>query len=472
MIMTDELLLRPALFDRVINAIRYGLPTKGRLKRYFLTILPGLAVIWVLTAGYIMLAPPSYSSKFTLILPGSGAGGSLNVESIGQAQSTASSAFSSSTLSPTENYKRLLTADVTLRKAARLIAADENSFPAPTVRLTDQTNLIEVEIEGSSAAQANKRATALHKAFLEQLEMLRVDEAKSREVSDMRHLKDLEVKVGTAQRKLIEFQAENGLVSLEQFNNRIAGIDALREKERETRTILTESSAKAAQYSNVLGVRTDNANRALRLKSDPVFQRLADYYAQLAAKAEEKSATLGPAHAEMAQADSERSVVRGAMIDRGRELTGLSEKAIMREVDLSLSEGRSNLVENMIVSGVNRTGTAAALDEIRDDLSREKSLAGGLVTQASVLADLTRDHRIAEAVFSSSLARLDTNKQDPFASYPLVQTLEAPSIPRQPSSPSALIAIVAAFAASLFLVIGIGLIWLRQSIIRRIFPNG
>lgn len=471
MIMTDELLLQPSLIDRLLTAIRFGLPSQGRFKRYLLTVLPGLAVIWVVTAGYIAFAPRSYSSKFTLILPGSGAGGSLNVESIGQAQSTASSAFSSSTLSPTENYKRLLTADVTLRKAARLITADENGFPAPTVRLTDQTNLIEVEISGPSASDANKRAAGLHKAFLEQLELLRVDEANSREISDMRHLKQLEVKVGTAQRKLIEFQAENGLVSLEQFNNRIAGVDALRERERETRTILTESSAKAAQYSDVLGVGSKNANRALRLKSDPVFQRLADYYAQLEAKATEKSATLGPTHADMAQADSERSVVRGAMIDRGRELTGLSEKTIMREVDLSLSDGRSNLVENLIISGVNRAGTTAALNEIRNDLSREKSRASGLVTQASVLADLTRDHRIAEAVFSSALARLDTNKQDPFASYPLVQTLEAPSIPRQPSSPSTMIAIVAAFAASLFLIIGFGLIWLRQSIIRKIFPN-
>jgi uncharacterized protein involved in exopolysaccharide biosynthesis len=173
----------------------------------------------------------------------------------------------------------------------------------------------------------------------------------------------------------------------------------------------------------------------------------------------------------MAQANSERMVVRGAMVDRARELTGLSEKAIMREVDISLSDGRSNLIENMIVSGVDRNGTAAALGEIRHDLAREKGRAAGLVTQASILADLTRDHRIAEAVFSSALARLDTNKQDPFASYPLVQTLEAPSIPRKASSPSALIAMIAAFAASLFLVIGFGLIWLRQSIIRKIFPN-
>jgi uncharacterized protein involved in exopolysaccharide biosynthesis len=469
--MTDDAIREPSLFDRFVNAVRFGLPKQGRYKRYLLTVLPGLLVIWVLTIGYIGLAPRSYSSKFTLILPGSGAGGSLNVESIGQAQSTVSSAFSSSTLSPTENYKRLLTADITLRKAARLILVDENTFPSPTVRLTDQTNLIDVEIDGRSASEANKRATALHQAFLKQLEALRIDEAQSREVSDMRHLKELEIKVGNAQRKLIEFQAANGLVSLEQFNSRIAGVDALREKERETRTMLTESSAKAAQYSNVLGVRSENANRALRLRSDPVFQRLADNYAQLEAKAMEKSATLGPAHADMAQVDSERSALRGAMLNRGRELTGLSENTIMREVDLSLSDGRSNLVENMINSGVNRTGTAAALNEIRKDLSREKSRASGLVTQASVLADLTRDHRIAEAVFSSALARLDTNKLDPFASYPLVQTLEAPSIPRKPSSPSALIAIVAAFAASLFLVIGFGLIWLRQSIIRKIFPN-
>ena len=93
------------------------------------------------------------------------------------------------------------------------------------------------------------------------------------------------------------------------------------------------------------------------------------------------------------------------------------------------------------------------------------------VEQAARLADLLRDLRVAEAVFSSALAQLDTNKSDPFASYPLVQTLEAPSLPRAASPPSALLVTLGAIAASMVLTIGFLLLWLRQPIIRKLLPN-
>ena len=156
---------------------------------------------------------------------------------------------------------------------------------------------------------------------------------------------------------------------------------------------------------------------------------------------------------------------------RGRELTGLGEDQLLRMVDLSVSDGRSSLIEGMISSDVRRAGTNAALREIRGDLAQQQGRAAHLVTQAAKLADLTRDHRIAEAVFSSALARIDTNKQDPFASYPLVQTLEEPSIPRAPSSPSTIIALAGAIAASLLIIMGFVLTWLRQPLIRKFFPN-
>jgi uncharacterized protein involved in exopolysaccharide biosynthesis len=469
--MLHQVIEKPRFLLRVWYSIRDGLPRPGRYQRYVAAIAPSLAAIWLLTGAYLALAPARFTSSFTLILPGSGVGSSMNVESIGQAQSSASSAFSSTTLSPTENYKRLLMADVTMRQAARSTGEDENGFPDPVVKLTDQTNLIEVQISGGTPAQAKARASALRAAFLKQLDRLRADEAAVREVSDARHLKDLEAKVREAQQKLIRFQAANGLVSLDQFNTRIANIDALREREREARTTLRQQSAETRRYSGTLGAGMGGANATLRLRSDPVFQKLVERYAALDADAEQKSATLGEAHADMAQAGGERDALRQALAQRGRELTGLSQAALMKSVDLSVSDGRSSLMEGMIVADAKRAGSGAALSEIRGDLARQQGKAGELVGKASILADLMRDHRVAEAVFSSALARLDTNKLDPFASYPLVQTLEEPSLPRTRSSPSALIALGGAVAASLLLLIGFGLVWLRQPIIRKFFPN-
>lgn len=469
--MRHETIAKPRRLMRMWTYVRDGLPSPGRYKRYVIAMAPALAAVWAATGAYLLLAPRSYASHFTLILPGSGAGGSINVESIGQAQSSAASAFSSTTLSPTENYKRLLMADVTLRQTARALGENEEGFPGPKVELIDQTNLIEIDIAGASPRQAHRRAMGLRQAFLAQLERLRADEADKREESDGQHLRELEAKVRETERKLLEFQAANGLVSMDQFNNRISAIDGLRDREREARTTLRQHNAETARFSSNLEAGPALGNDTLRLRSDPLFQRLVERYATVESDVAQKSATLGEGHGDLAQAVAERDSLRTALTERGRALTGLGDAQLLRMVDLSVSDGRSSLIEGMIASDVRRAGTRAALSEIRGDLARRQGEAGQLVGQAARLAELTRDHRIAEAVFSSALARIDTNKQDPFASYPLVQTLEEPSIPRGPSSPSTLIALAGAIAASILIIMGFLLTWLRQPLIHKFFPS-
>lgn len=450
---------------RLWRVVREGMPAVGRYRRYALTVAPALGLIWGSTCAYLLLMPNSYESEFTLILPGSGIGSTLNVESIGQAQSSASSAFSSPTLSPTQNYKQLLTADVTLRAAAAVAGEDGDSFPSPDIKLVDQTNLIMVSVPAGSPEQARRRAEGLRTAFLAELDDLRRDEAAAREVSDARHLEHLEAKVRETQRKLIAFQAKHNLATLEQFNNRIASVDVLRDREREMRAQARQLSGTAGRLAGSLGSSPRAANLAMRLRGDPVFQQLAERYAASNADASQKAGALGPQHSAMALADSERTELRAALVKRGQELTGMSEAAVLRQVDMQLADGRSNLMQAMTVNDAQAAGADAALASIRADLAQARSQSPKLIALASELADLMRDHRVAEAVFSSALARLDTNKLDPFASYPLVQTLAAPSLPRAPASPSLVIAIAAAFAASLLTLLSFTLLWLRQPIL-------
>ncbi len=55
----------------------------------------------------------------------------------------------------------------------------------------------------------------------------------------------------------------------------------------------------------------------------------------------------------------------------------------------------------------------------------------GLTLNAARMEDLKKDHLVAEAVFSSALARVDTNKADLFASYPIAQVLAPPDLPKK-----------------------------------------
>lgn len=460
----------PGIHRKLWRAWRNRGPFLRRHRRYFVVAGGWVSVIWILTAIYLVVTPPQYRSKFTLILPGSGAGSSLNVESIGQAQSSASSAFASSSLSPTENYKRLLMTDLTLDESAKQLDEEPGAFPEPRITLTDQTNLIQVEIDGSDPEQAYARANTLKNTFLQQLNALREDEAHQREAGESENLKKLEQKVRDTQQALLDFQARTGLVSLDQFNSRIANMDEMRNRERDARIALRQKSAEAGSLSKTLRKSAASANTDLRLASDPQFGEVAQRYAKIDAEYQEKSATLGPNHANLAKVSAERQELRNALVSRGRALTGLDAEAIIRRTDIMVGQGRSNLMQALIVSAAQEEAAASGLSELQRDMSHQSQKSKELVKHASELADLVRDHRVAEAVFSSALARVDTNKQDPFASYPLVQVLEQPSRPKSKSSPSLMIALAGAFAATFLLLAGLILLWFRTPIINKIKP--
>jgi uncharacterized protein involved in exopolysaccharide biosynthesis len=114
---------------------------------------------------------------------------------------------------------------------------------------------------------------------------------------------------------------------------------------------------------------------------------------------------------------------------------------------------------------------AAMRTQLKSQLQVEQARVLSLSEPASRLDDLKRDVQVADAVFSSALARIDTSKSDFFASYPIVQTLEAPETPLRPSSPLPLLAIAGGFAASLFILAALVLTWLRTALLQRILKN-
>ena len=457
--------------SRAWIVIRDGLPAVGRYRRYLVALTPPLAVIWAITLLYLLLAPDRFDSRMTLILPGTGVGGSLNLESIGQATTTTSSPFSSPALSPTENYKRLLVSDRVLGGAAARIGERKEEFPTPSVKLIDQTNLIEVQMPGADPQIAKARMVALQTSFLDALKELRDDEAHTRENADAVRIEELKLKVEDAQKALLDFQGETGLVSLDQYTGRVTALDQLRASELERRVKLIESRAGTQRLASTLDITLGQARMAMRLKADPEFRDLLVRYAAIASEHSETGATLGDAHPKMEELSAERSALRQALAARGGAVASADPASVIAFSDLAVSETRERLFATLTEKDAGERGHLAALAELRRQISHSSQDTEKLAEHASLLAELMRDLRVAEAVFSSALARLDTNKSDPFASYPLVQTLEAPSLPVARSAPSTVLALAGAFAASTLTFIGFLLVWLRQPIIRKLLPN-
>lgn len=456
---------------RLWKVTRDGLPSVGRYRRYIAVMAGPLAVIWALALGYIAFAPDRYDSQMSLILPGTGVGASMNLESIGQASTNTSSAFSTPSLSPTENYKRLLMSDMVLREAAQIAGEEEGAFPEPSITLIDQTNLIEVRLTAETPEDAQKRMAALRTAFNAQLDSLREDEARTRENADAKRIAELEGKVDEAQQALLDFQGETGLVSLDQFAGRITALDQIKANERDRKVRVAETASATARLSSTLQISLAQARQAMLLKADPEFQELLRRYAASLGAHTERSATLGDAHGDIEELAARKAALRNDLARRGSQLTGLAGGQVIAFADLAASTAREGLFTSLSQRDSDTAGNIAALAELRRQIAEQSTDTQTQVAQAAKLAELLRDLRVAEAVFSSALARLDTNKSDPFASYPLVQTLETPSLPRSKAAPSAALVILSALTASIFLIMGFLLLWLRQPIIRKLLPN-
>jgi uncharacterized protein involved in exopolysaccharide biosynthesis len=462
---------RGSLGRRAGRRLVRGGRLEGRRARYLLTALLGLAVIWGAATAYLKLAPRAYTAGFTLVLPGSGAGSSVNLESLGQATSTSTSAFSTPEQSPTENYRRMLISHRVIDAAAALSHDLPGRFPLPKVELVDMTKLISVTLTGPTPEQAERRAASLHHAFLATLDALRQDEIQARETSYRDMLAGYKQSLDLARQRLIEHEAASGLVSIEQYNAMVSALEGLRQRLREAEAKEAETRGVIQSLSKALGADATAASAAMVLRADPLFQELIDQLAKEDAQLAQLEATLGDNNPKLAELQAQRRTTAGKLADRGAQLTGRARDSFAKARDLSTRDERARLFERLVSASADEQGLLSTILDLRDQIASQQERVVALAKEASHLDDLKRDVQVSEAVFSSALARIGTTKSDIFASYPMVQTLEAPELPDRPSSPSPLLAIAGGMMASLALCFSLVLTWLRTALIRRLLKS-
>lgn len=455
----------------IVRRLRHGGDAEKRSRRYLLAGAIGCFGVWTMSAGYLALMPPTFTSGFVLVMPGTGAGSSVNLPTLGQATSTSSSPFASPELSPTENYRKMLLSRRLLTAAAK--AADENpdAFPAPRIDLADQTKLIAVKVTGRTAGQAAGRAEALRTSFLAMLDALRNDEIQMRDVAFRNQLAGYKVAVEQARQRLTAHEAETGLVSLEQYSVIVASVERSREALRDVDTRLANTRAGVAELTRQLGVTPEQAAAAMALRSDPLFQSLLEQLAKQETEMATLTGTHGPANPRVADLTAERAGVVAKLTARAAEVTGIRRNDILKLRDLSTREERARLFERIVGQTADAESLAATRAKLIEQIEAEQVRVSRLAPAASHLDDLRRDLQVAEAVFSSALARTDTSKSDYFASYPMVQTLEDPEVPSRKSGPLPSFALAGGFAATLLIIASLVLTWIRTALLQRILKS-
>ena len=453
----------------IVQRVVRGGGLGGRFRRYAIAGILGTLAIWILAIAYLVATPKSYTSSFTFVLPGTGAGSSVNLDNLGQASSLSSSAFSPD-VSPTENYRKILLSHRVLAAAGDLLGMS-GAFPTPKIELTEQTKLIIVGVVGRTPQQARDRAEALRSAFLKTLDSLRSDELQAREAASRDMLANYRGALEQAREHLIAHQVKTGLVSLEQYSGIVASVEHLREQLQDVDVRLAQARAGVEELTRILGTTPDAANLAMVLRADPLFQSGLDQMAKDDAEIAGLAGTRGEANAHLQDLRAERASIEGRLLARSAELTGQRHAEILKSPDLSLRDERARLYERLVGQIADQGALQGMHDKLGAQIAENQQRVVELAQDASRLDDLKRDVQVAETVFSSELARIGTSKADFFASYSLVQTLEAPALPDRPSSPMKLVALGGAIGATFFLTLALVMTWLRIHLLKKLLKS-
>lgn len=453
------------------NILLWSPVNPNRVPRYLLFGIFGLAFIWCACLGYLKLAVPKYKSEWTLILPGKGAGANVSLVDIGQTSTAAASPYANSATSPKANYKEFAMSSTVRNRAAEKIELSLQEFGVPRVKLVDQTSLLYFSIEAGTPVLAQRKALALHESLLEMLDKLRQDELSQQEGGALKALEAYRKKLNQASEKLLSFQSQSNLVSMSQFNEIVMSIEQLRRDKTQAIAKLKEVEGKSRQLQKTLGLNSKQASNSLILQNDNVFQETIKEFTKVQQVFLSNRSKWGENHPQVRKAYIDFVAADKNLKSRFKSLVESEYPKKNFLLTLKSDTTRNKLMQDLIDFDVLRTGLAkrvASLSQIINKLIKERNQ---LTIPASQLDELIRNHQVAEAIFTSALARTDTSKSDVFVSYPLVQLLDRPSLPEKPSSPNKLFAILGALLSSVFVTIGLILLWIRKPYIQKILKK-
>jgi uncharacterized protein involved in exopolysaccharide biosynthesis len=439
----------------------------GRLPRYAAIFLLGASALWAPILGYLATAPVKFSSHASLILPGSGASASVNLSDIGQASSYANSAFSNGSISPTETYKRLIGADRILDAAADSLGQARRDLGKPRVTLVDQTSLIHIEVKGGSAETAQRYGEALIAAFFDEIDQLRADELSTREKSGVGAIAEYRKSVQDTREAITALQRRSGLTTAAQYQEQVAANDRLKYELSTFKGELAHQEEKVRALESALDLPPDSAATTLKLYADAPYLALLEDVSAHSAKLAQAVASYGPRHPARTKAQDAYDAARRAAAARAVEVTDLAPQDLVG-LDRAPEGQRAALLSELVRESASRAGLSRQHEALLARVETETQRLAKMAEMASQLEDRQRDFAVAEAVFASAIARAESTKTDIYASYPLIQVLENPSLPEAPSSPLRKLAFAAGIAATLMLLMGLVLAWVRKPLILRL----
>jgi uncharacterized protein involved in exopolysaccharide biosynthesis len=438
-------------------------------KYYLAIIIFSNIAIWFITLLFLHRAPRLYTSQWTSILASTSSNTNVDLPGIGNTTSQQNSPYSDKIQDPRENYKFLAESEFVLKTAASSLKMSMADFGQPRVKIIDNSTLLNFEITGNSPKEAKSKASALNRALEWNLNRLRKGEMRRQDEVFQQGLAKSREKLDFAQKRLLAYKLNSGLVVNEQVTQLSDSIENLRNQRAVVISQWRQASAQLSQLSKNINLSAKQAANAFLLQADTQLQQNLKDYSDASSSLNIISSQFGPIHPAVLNEKAKRDAARSALLARSKSLLGESI-SLQDLVHLNLknstatvgSAPREDLFKQVITTQVSQQGFVRQSQELEQQISQLEKRLAGLGQKASKLGELEREVKVSEAVFTSTLARLDIGKIDPLSAYPNIQTFAEPSLPETPSSPKTQFILFGATLSSILITTGLILLWRRD----------
>jgi len=450
-----------------------GSSTKRKRQiKYLILGLLGLIFAWVPSLLFIKLSPPAYKSSWTIVIPGTRSGSTINLDSLGEANTSVNSQYGGRTIDPKVNYKAIVLSKTVLENAATLSDISLEAFGKPKIELIDQTAMMMVSIKASNAEHAQQRAENLYTTFMQELDSLRHSERVIKQTDSMQQLDEYQAAVDETHEALREFRTNSEIVSVEQYKTLIETVGKLTESKRNAETQLAAMSARYAAMERSLGMDPGTAASIIKLRQDLMVQSQLKAYSEAHAALVEEQAVLGPKHPKVVHARSRSQVAYSALVKRADEVLGTSSTTVLDHFMPMHETNGSTLHSQLVQLHGEKLALESEVETLEQKVPEMKTRILLYADEAAQLEVLERDHQIANTILVSATARLDLGKSDIYASYPMTQLLTPAGLPDSPGRLKFAFALLGAMLGSVLLALSLIVMWNRKLWLRLIQKRG
>lgn len=427
--------------------------------------LLGLFILVCLLLGlYLMLEKPSYKTSWVILLPGTDRTSTISLDNLGEARSGGANAYGRVAISPKNTYKEIALSDAVIGKAAQKYGVEATAFSKPRITLIDQTPAMQFTLKSNSSDELYKRANLYNNTFHETLDELRDNEIERNYQGIENNLAEAKQRLNQARENIVDYQNQSDILAEEQFKRWLNDAEQLRTDLTKTSVELASVGAVVNTSLSQLGLSKNQAEALLVLQSSKAIETLVTELSELLttkAQLEVTYAGQNPVRKKnQREIDNLTQKIRHSLAPvpglnaiPDSKLYGLLSDNVINNIDF---------VNNNISKFNGLKAQKLALSQRLEEYQQRIKIH---TKDAAKLADLQRDHQIAEAIFSSALAKLDTSRLDIYATYPLTQLLTQPGATIKRDRLKSKLMIIAAVFVFGMLGLAIVLIDVRKSII-------